>query len=115
MSSEGHGISDPGAFQKRSFGKMILFFVVTFGIYGLYWMHQVHKQFASGLDADFDPRRRTLGLFVPIYNLVVIWKFCQLSESVVDDQDGAILFILWVLVAPVAVYLIQDGINSVAE
>ncbi|WP_458187605.1 hypothetical protein [Haladaptatus sp. NG-WS-4] len=93
---------------------MILFFVLSLGFYGLYWMHQVHKQYQKEFGKKYDPTLRTLGLFVPFYNLVV-WKLCQLSENVVDDQDGTNLFILWILVAPIAVYLIQSGINSKVE
>lgn len=113
--AEKYEIVDSSAFQERSYGKMVLFFIFSFGFYGLYWIHQVHKQFANGTDAEFNPVGRTAGLLVPFYNLIVIWKLCQMASTIIDDQDGAITFLLYLFVAPVAVYVIQSAINEIAE
>jgi ACR3 family arsenite efflux pump ArsB len=107
-------VVNEGAFEQRSFGKMVLFFIITFGFYGLYWLYSVFNQYAEGLDMDINPTIWTIGLFIPIYNILVLWKFCNASEAVVDDQSGVVLFILYLVFAPAAVYLIQGGINDIA-
>jgi hypothetical protein len=110
MSDSSLQITDPSAFQERSLGKQIGLSVITFGLYPVYWWHLVHKQLAAGTDADIDPMMRTLLLFVPIYGL---WKSSD-DASVVTDQDGVVLFLLFLVVAPVGWYMVQSGMNEVA-
>lgn len=107
-------VTDPSAFQSRSLGKQVVLSVVTFLLYWVYWIHITHKQLANGTDAEFDPTLRTLGTFVPIYNLVVIWRTCHDCEAV-TDQDGPVLFLFWLVFAPVVWYLVQSGINEIAR
>ncbi|MFB6103378.1 MAG: hypothetical protein ABEJ73_12550 [Haloplanus sp.] len=49
-----------------------------------------NEQLAAGTDADFDPTLRTVGLFVPIYNLLVMWRTSHDYEAV-TDTDGTLL------------------------
>ncbi|WP_248896701.1 DUF4234 domain-containing protein [Haloplanus halobius] len=107
-------VSDPAAFQPRSLAKQVILSVVTLSLYCIYWVHVTHKQLAAGTDAEFNPTLRTVGLFVPIYNLVVMWKTSQDCEAV-TDQDGVVLFLLWLVFVPAFWYLVQSGINDVAE
>lgn len=107
-------VIDPSAFRYRSLGVQILLSVVTLLFYWFYWIHITHKQLARGTDADFDPTLRTLGFFVPFYNVVVMWRTCQDAEAV-TDQDGAVLFLFWLVLAPMFWYLVQSGINEVAH
>lgn len=114
MSADSREITDTSAFQYRSLGKQVLFAIITLGFYGIYWWHVTNKQLSDGTDADFSPGMRTLGLFIPFYNLLVMWRFAK-DATAVTDQDGAILFVLYLFVGPVAWYLIQSGINNVAQ
>jgi len=107
-------VTNPAAFQKRSLGKQVLFTIITLGIYPLYWMHITHKQLANGTNADFSPAMRTIGMFIPIWNFVVMWRTSHDAEAV-TDQSGAILFLFFLVFAPVSWYLIQTGINGVAQ
>jgi len=75
---------------------MVIFFIITLGFYGLWWMHQVNKQVAAGTDENFSPLMRTIGLLIPIINLYFLWKFSMSSEAVVD-QSGVVLFLLVML------------------
>lgn len=107
-------VVDPSAFQSRALGVQILVSVVTLLFYWFYWIHITHKQLARGTEAEFDPTLRTLGIFVPFYNLVVMWRTCQDAEAV-TDQDGAVLFLFWLVLAPMFWYLVQSGINEIAR
>lgn len=113
MSEESTTVTDPSAFRSRSLVKQVLFSIITLTFYWIYWFHIVHKQLAAGTDADFSPGWRTIGLFIPIYNFVVMWRTCHDCEAV-TDQDGVILFILLLVFAPAYWYLVQTGINDVA-
>lgn len=114
MSAGSTEVTDPSAFQYRSLGMQVLFSVVTFLIYWLYWIHVTHKQLANGTDAEFSPAMRTIGLFIPIYNFLVMWRTCSDCEAV-TDHDGPILFLFWLVFVPVFWYLVQSGINDVAQ
>jgi len=114
MSEGSPQITDESAFQARSLGKQVVLSIVTLSLYWLYWFHVTNKQLAAGTDADFAPTVRTVGLFVPIYNLLVMWRTSHDYEAV-TDKDGALLFLLWLVFVPVLWYLVQSGINDVAE
>ena len=79
-------VTNASAFRHRSLGKMVIFFIITLGFYGLWWMHQVNKQVAAGTDENFSPLMRTIGLLIPIINLYFLWKFSMSSEAVVDQM-----------------------------
>ena len=111
MSDTATQITDDSAFKVGSLGKQILFFVITFGIYGIYWMHKLHKSIESGTDADASATIRTIGMFVPIYNLVVLWRDSHDVEAI-TEKDGVLTFLLFLVIAPVGWYLIQNGINE---
>ncbi|MFB6220265.1 MAG: DUF4234 domain-containing protein [Halolamina sp.] len=107
-------VTNESAFDHRSLGKQVLYSVLTFGFYPLYWWYVTHKQLSAGTDAEFNPTLRTVGLFVPVYNLVVLWRTAH-DAAAVTDQDGVMLFVLLLVFAPAAWYLIQSGINDIAE
>lgn len=114
MSDSSAEVTDESAFANRSLGKQVLFTVVTLGVYGIYWWHVTNQQLNEGTDAEFNPTLRTIGLFVPLYNFVVMWRTSHDSEAV-TDQSGAVLFLLFLVFAPASWYLIQSGINAVAS
>lgn len=107
-------ITDTSAFEAKSHGKQVLFSVLTLGLYTLYWWHATHKQLSAGTDADFSPAMRTIGLFVPFYNFLVIWQTSN-DAAAVTDSDGVVLFLLFLVFAPAAWFLIQSGMNGAAE
>lgn len=117
MSAEGTTVTDPTAFQNRSLGKQVLFSIITFGLYPIYWFYITNKQLAAGTDADFDPMVRTLLIILlspVLIGLIWLWKMTE-DAAAVADQDGPILFLFFLVFSPVAWYLIQTGINDVAE
>lgn len=113
MPSDTPEITDTTAFTHGSLAKQVLFTVLTLGLYPLYWWYSTSAQLNRGTSADCSPGLRTVGLFVPIYNIVVMWRFSH-DAAAVTDQDGVILFVLLLVFGPAAWYLIQTGINEVA-
>jgi len=111
MSATGTQVTNPSAFTSRSLGKQVLFSIVTLGLYWIYWFHVTHKQLAAGTDTDFNPVMRTVGLFIPIYNFLVMWRTSNDCEAV-TNQGAALLFILSLVFVPAFWYLVQSGINQ---
>ena len=64
---------------KKPLSHLILLYVFTFGIYGIYWFYKTWKQIKEHTKATFSPGWRTVGLFIPIYN---IWRIYTLFDDV---------------------------------
>lgn len=105
--------SNSATFTQRSVGKTVLLSIVTFGLYAIYWLHQVHTEFAAAKDGGFNPTMRTIGLFVPLYNLLVLWKTSNDADELVG-VSAITVFITGIVFFPIMIYLVQSGINSSA-
>jgi hypothetical protein len=113
MSGSSIEITDQSAFRHGSLGKQILFAIVTFGLYGVYWWYNTHQQFDQATTGDFDPTVQTVLYLVPLANLYAIWKFSNMADGILD-QDGVVLFILFLVFPPAFWYLVQSQINELA-
>ena len=113
MSDADKQVTNPSAFKKRSLVIQIVLAIVTLGFYTIYWFYVTHKQLNEGTSAEFSPGLRTVGLFIPIYNFVVIWRTSHDAEPV-STTSGPVVFLLFLVFPPASWYLIQSGINSVA-
>ena len=109
--------------QKRSIVSVILFSIITCGIYGLYWMYQVAKelQLATG-KSQFSPAIiLVLGLFVSPVGFVLLAMECNdrlndiRAAKGMPPADNMVLWVvLGILLPIVQVALIQNEINQVA-
>ena len=61
-----------------------------------------------------NPTMRTVGLLIPFYNILVLWKSCQTYSGVTSQGAGA-LFAVWIFLWPLSAYWIQEGINANAQ
>jgi hypothetical protein len=114
MSDNSVEVTDRSAFSEGSLAIQVVLAIVTLGLYTLYWWYSANQQLAEGTSADNNPALRTVGLLIPFYNFVVMWRTAHDSEAV-TDQSGVILFVLLLVFAPAAWFLIQSGINDVAS
>ena len=118
---------------KHSFVKIIILSIVTFGIYGLYWIYKVARDVNKICAGDGQSTAGLLKLFLlslitfGIYSLV--WQF-KLGDRLQDNgtkygitiKEGGSTILLWTLlgsfivVGPyVAIYIIVKNINALAE
>lgn len=114
MSATSTQVTNASGFKKGSLGKQIGLTVITFGFYAIYWWYDTHQQFAAATDTDLDPTMQTVLFLVPIANIYAMWQFSNEAEAV-TDQSGTVLFLLFLVFAPAAWFLIQSGINEVAQ
>jgi hypothetical protein len=101
-------ITNSSAFEKGSLGIQVVLSIVTLGFYSFYWMYKTADQLDRGTDADLNP----ILAIIPIYGQ---WIVSDAAGESVTDQSGVILFVLFLVFAPVSWFLIQSGINSIAS
>ena len=74
--------------------------IFTLGIYLFVWRHQVATWLRDDFKAPLDPGREVLSMFIPIYGLVVLWRFLQtMADRLLD------LGVTRVLIAAIEQYM----------
>lgn len=73
-----HSTSPQSALQQfsnaQSLWHFVLLCIVTFGAYELYWFYHNWKHLKLHKNLDISPGWRTIGLSVPILNIVLIYR-----------------------------------------
>jgi ribosomal protein L7/L12 len=77
-----------GRTDKLSPHKVSWFIFFTVGLYSLYWFYRTWVIIARRTKADFSPDLRTLGLFVPIVNLIMIEKMFTKDIELLRVKSG---------------------------
>ena len=116
MSAESPTVTDESAFTQASLGIQVLLFIVTLGIYGIYWYYSRMVELNNGTNVHLSPGIYTIFLFIPFAHLYTFWKVSEGGEAV-TDQTQVVLFLLFFfgITSPIAWYLIQSGINRHAS
>jgi len=90
--------------------------IVTFGIYTLYWFYQTSKELIELSKSNSNPILWLVGMFVPLVNFYVFWKYSKAVEQVSEGSLSAILvFIVFLVFFPAAQYLVQTELNKHAK
>ena len=103
--------------KRRDMMVQVILFIVTIGIYGVYWFYQTTVEMKN-LDSadDVSPGLWTVLLFIPLVNLYVHYKYSELFEDVGDDHlNKWILFILWIVFCPAVWFIVQMDLNKKAD
>ena len=76
--------------------------IVTFGLYDIYWFYRNWKQLKAHKYLDINPIKRTIGLIIPIYSLVVTYEYFSQIRDVSRDAGveklyslGLVFFSCW--------------------
>jgi len=54
--------------------RLVLLSILTFGLYQIYWFYRNWKHLKIHNNLDIRPGWRTLGLFVPVWNILLVWE-----------------------------------------
>jgi hypothetical protein len=103
--------------KRRDMLVQVFLFIITIGIYGVYWFYQTTVEMKN-LDsaADVSPGLWTVLLFIPIVNFYAHYKYSELFEDVADDHLNMwILFILWIVFCPAVWFIVQTELNKKAD
>jgi hypothetical protein len=104
------------AVKKRDPIFVIVASFVTLFIYCLYWFYSTRKELNELTKESFSPLLWTIGLFVPIVNFYVLWKYCEdLERATKKAQNKLVMFLAWMVLFPVAQFITQEELNKLAK
>jgi hypothetical protein len=105
--------------------------LITFGIYGIFWYYFINREMAEfgrargttelGDSPGTSVLAVTLGALVIVPAIISIYNTCKRVEAAQrlagnpSPTAAGLLFVLYIFISPVALYLIQDGLNKVWE
>ncbi|NYZ77418.1 DUF4234 domain-containing protein [Candidatus Micrarchaeota archaeon] len=90
--------------------------ILTFFIYALYWFYSTSKELIELTKSKSSAVLWLIGLFIPFVNLYVIWKYCEAAAKISEGRrDTVLLFIVWIIFVPLAMFWIQSDINKYAK
>jgi len=96
---------------------VIVFSIITLGIYGIYWLVSTTNELRKVTSSAPNPWFLLLVL-VPLVNIfVVLWYYWQYSVAIgeISNFESWLLFILWLLVSPAAMVIAQIELNKKAQ
>ena len=98
--------------KKVSPVMVIVFSIITFGIYGLFWaINRKTEMNAQGANIP-----TAWLLLVPIVSIWWFWKFAGGVEHVTRGKTSQVIaFILVFVLGFIGMAIIQDGFNKVAD
>jgi len=102
--------------KNRDMMVQVILFVITCGIYGIYWFYQTAVEMkALTRDSEAEPGLWTVLLFIPFANFYAHYRYSELFERVSDDHlNKWILFILWIVFCPAVWFIVQTDLNKKA-
>lgn len=97
---------------------VVLFSLITFGIYPIYWLVSTTLELKE-MGKDVLTPWLLLATLIPVVNLFVIifymWKYCSAVEEVSDgNANKFLLLVLYFVFFPVTMYLVQVELNKKA-
>jgi H+/Cl- antiporter ClcA len=93
---------------------VILFSIITLGIYGIYWLVSTTNELRRLTSIAPDPLALFL-LLIPVLNIFVwIWYYWKYSKEVeeISGVQAILLFLFWILLSPVSMIITQVGLNK---
>jgi hypothetical protein len=110
---------------------VILLSIITLGIYFAFWYYYANKELAEigkahnsdecGDAPGTSVLAVTLGAIVIVPAFLSIYNFCNrlhAAERLTATPEGmgpGLLFVLWVIISPVAIYIAQSNLNKVLQ
>lgn len=103
--------------KRRDMLMQVVLFIITFGLYGLYWFYATASDMKTLLnDPDVSPGLLTVFSILPFLNFYAIYKYSDLFEDVSDENMNRwLLFILWLVFCPAVWFIVQTDLNKKAS
>lgn len=103
--------------KRRNMGAQVLLFIITCGIYGVYWFYQTTIEMKNlAKDPEINAGLWTVLLFLPPLAFYSHFKYAELFEDISDDHlNQWILFILWIVFCPAVWFIVQTDLNKKAD
>lgn len=98
--------------RQRSIVGVVLFPLLTLGIYGLYWLVSTKKELnENGADVP-----TAWLIIIPLANIYWLWKYYEGAEKVTQGKvSGVLMFVLGLFITNLIPYaLCQDAYNKLS-
>ena len=111
MSSGASGI------KRRNPFLIILFSIITLGIYGIFWLVFTTNELKKNTQSAPNPLLLLL-MLIPFINFIIMfiyfWKYSKAINELTGFNSLA-LFLLWIFIGPVGMIISQIELNKKAE
>lgn len=98
--------------KKRNIVMVYLFSLITFGIYGIYWLVATKNEMNS-LGAKIPTAWL---IIIPVVNLFWVYKYSEgFAQNVKKDNNTLLWFILYLLVGIIMPAIVQSELNKLAK
>lgn len=102
--------------KYRNMVVQVVLYVITAGIYGIYWFYATLKELHLANYTDARAGWWTVLLLVPIANIFAFWHHAhQYAQFIGEKYPGIGIFLLWLVFAPAAWFLVQRDLNRAAS
>ena len=102
--------------KYRNMAMQVLLFIVTLGIYAIYWYYVTLKELHIANGKDEGAGLWTLLAIIPIANLFSNWHYSsEYAQFINDKYPGIAIFILWIVFSPAVWFLVQMDLNNAAR
>ena len=102
--------------KRRNMMVQVMLFIVTFGLYSIYWFYVTSKEMVAYKNLNGRPVLWTILLFIPFGSLFSYWKH---GKAVVGISDGKypfiLIYVLSLFFSPAVWLLTQLELNKLAE
>ena len=101
--------------KRRNMLAQVLLFIVTLGLYSVYWFYVTSKEMVQYKSLNGSPVLWTFLLFVPFGSLYSYWKHSKAVGALSDDKYPFLLiFVLWLFFSPAVWAITQIELNRLA-
>ena len=98
--------------QKRNPLVVLILSLITFGLYGIYWVARVRNELNS-LGASIP---NIVLFFIPFVNIYFLYRYAQeYSRIITKDHNSILWFLLLFFLLPVAMVIFQISLNEFAD
>ena len=100
--------------KRRNVIMVPILFIITLGIYGLYWFYQTaDEMIRHNKQENENPFVWLILALIPIVNLFAIWKHTQAVDLMSEKKvSGVVMFLLWLIFFPAALIWTQSELNK---
>ncbi|MFN0057915.1 MAG: DUF4234 domain-containing protein [Planctomycetota bacterium] len=100
--------------KRRELIIQILLFIVTLGIYAIYWFYQTATELKGvANDESASPGLWTFLLFIPFGAIYSYYKYSEVFEKVSTEKINKwLLFVLWIVFSPAVWFIVQTDLNK---
>ena len=102
--------------KNRNMIMQVVLFVITLGIYALYWYHSTLKELHTANGKNEGAGIWALVMMVPVLGYFASWHYAsEFSEFTGGKYPTLVMFLAWIVFAPIVWILVQIELNKAAS